>query len=181
MVPRIQLEYLVLSMTSLGSRIVVTLHPLERAAQSETGDFGETVEVDLVFLAELLKAQRPLRRAAQPFLERHMRTLQALLDEALRLLRVDAVPGRQTLSVPRYSGASVDTWLRRRTQDEQQRPGPWKSSVSSRRYVRGGGLVVRPPRFRAETMTFAESSRTRLARVLPGRCGPLRPPLRRDA
>ena len=170
-----------LSKTSLGSRIVVSLHPLERAAQSETGDFDETVEVDLVFLAELLKAQRPLHRAGEPFLERNTRKLQALLDEAQRLLGVDAVLGRQTLSVPRHSGASVDTWLRRRTLDELQRPGPWKSSVSTRRYERGGGLVVRLHRFPAATMTFAESSRTRLARVLPGRCGPLRPPSLRDA
>ena len=178
---RIRWEYLVPSKTSLGSRTVVTLHPIERAAKSKTGDFDETVEVDLGFLAELLNAQRLLHRAGEPFLEGNTRKLQALLDEAQCLMGVEAVLGRQTLYVLRHSGASVDTWLRRRTQDELQRRGRWKSSVSIRRYEKGGRLVERLHRFPAATMAFAESSMTKLGKVLQGRCAPLRPPSLRGA
>ncbi len=94
---------------------------------------------------------------------------------------VEAVLGRQTLYVLRHSGASVDTWLRRRTQDELQRRGRWKSSVSIRRYEKGGRLVERLHRFPAATMAFAESSMTKLGKVLQGRCAPLRPPSLRGA
>ena len=157
-------------------RMVVTLHPAERRVPSKTGEYDETIAIDLPWLVRALRERKCQVPTDSLLLPGGPRGLQRLYDEAQLLLRTEPLFGRQTLYVLRHSGASSDTWLRRRSLDEVQKRGRWRSETSVRRYDKGGRLAELLSRCPSALLTFAASSERMLGAVLGMRCRPLRPP-----
>ena len=155
---------------------VITLHPAEMSRASKTGEYDETVVVDLVWLAELLLRERAqIHDLDAPFLALTTRDLQRHFDQAQEALGLVKPLKRQTLHVLRHSGATADTWHRRRTIDEVQKRGRWKSPASVRRYEKSGRVAERLNACSVATQSFGTKCVGMLARVLAKQCRPLRP------
>ena len=170
-------RYLVPAMVKGRMRVVATLHPLEQLKASKTGEFDETVVIDLPELVAFLVLRRQELNAVNgPVLPLAMLKLFPLFERAQTILGVTAPLGRQTMYVLRHSGASADAWLERRSLLAIQRRGRWKSSASVRRYEKSGRVAERVSLCSDLTLAFCARCEERLGDVLAGRCKPLRPP-----
>ena len=158
-------------------RAVLTLHPSEGSKASKTGEYDETVIIDLKWLSRLLcRMRREVSNFDLPVMDLPARVVQQVFEQAQEALDLKRALGRQTLYVLRHSGATADAWLRRRLMDEIQKRGRWKHSASTRRYEKSGRVAERRSACSATTLSFSLRSETKLAAVLEKRCRRLRPP-----
>ena len=153
-------------------KAVVVLHPAEARKPSKTGEFDETVVIDLPWLATLILKRRLLRNANSRVVGIPMLLLQEIFKEAQVKLGIAAVLGLRTLYVLRHSGASSDAWEERRDLSAIQRRGRWRAASSVRRYEKGGRLAEQLARCSAQMQQFAAMSMARLPLVLDQRCVP---------
>ena len=158
-------------------RAVLTLHPSEGSKASKTGEYDETVIIDLKWLSRLLcRMRREVSNFDLPVMDLPARVVQQVFEQAQEALDLKRALGRQTLYVLRHSGATADAWLRRRLMDEIQKRGRWKHSASTRRYEKSGRVAERRSACSATTLSYSLRSETKLAAVLEKQCRPLRPP-----
>ena len=112
---RCKWRYLTRNASPSTQRMALTLHPAELQKPSKTGEFDETVVIDLPWLINVLDRVRKSRDGDSPLVPVAPRAMAALFDEALVVLGIPEVLGRETMYVLRHSGPSADAWHERRS------------------------------------------------------------------
>ncbi len=173
---RLQWRHLNLGKASHVNKVSVTLHPAEESKASKSGEYDETIIIDEPWLVRVVQHMLSRRGPNQPVMPLQPRDPAAVFYQAQELLGLVATLGKQTLYVLRHSGASADAWQSRRTLEQIQVRGRWKSSASVRRYQKGGRVAERLAKCGDHVIKYAAQSEKHLEAVLCERLTPLRPP-----
>ena len=169
---RIRWKFPTSSLEPKLKRIAVTLHPTEASKSSKTGEYDETVIIDSPALVRILEPLILVRDPDAFLVPVKPKVLSDLFDEAIKVLKIDVLLGRETLYVLRHSGASADAWSERRTLLAIQARGRWKAVTSMRRYQKGGRVAERLNKCGAPLVQYALRCVTTLEAVLRGQSKP---------
>ena len=169
---RVKWKYLTGGLGRQSARMALTLHPTELAKASKTGEFDETVILDLDWLVVALRKMQRCRDPEAFVVPGKARDMSRIFDEALLLLDLPRILGRETLHVLRHSGPSADAWMGRRTIEQIQVRGRWRAASSVRRYQKGGRVAERLARCGDQLIAYAMKSHKLPGAVLTGRCAP---------
>jgi hypothetical protein len=122
----------------------VVLHPMELEEPSKTGEFDETVTFDRagssfipVNTVRLLKLKQ--RRKEELIFSETPAFLKKVMEAIFKKHQLGVIGPPHPYRL-RHGGASRDFLLKRRSLEEIQRRGRWKSFSSVRRYEKGGRL-----------------------------------------
>ena len=122
----------------------VVLHPIELSTSSKTGEFDETLLFDLPEIQFIPKALQSVLKLKQKtpnafIFTKNSANLKTWMEKTGKMVGLDALGPVHPYRL-RHGGASTDFALGRRTLEQVQRRGRWKSAASVRRYEKGGRL-----------------------------------------
>ncbi len=160
----------------LGMMTLVTAWEALEFLRCQTGEFDETVWLNLKWLALILVQLKRAVIASLPLVNVLAKELLEVFVSAQTRRGLSPVVGRQTLYVLRPSGPTEDAWEARRSLSEIQHCGRRNASSSTQWYHKGGRVLVRLSKCSALIQRYD----TRCAELLPsdlaGSCKPSQPP-----
>ena len=157
-----------------GQRWTLALHPFEDSRSSKTGQYDDSIEINLerdLFLGEVFQAAKARQGPEDFSVDKTYPEYCRVLDQAVSRIDIGALE-----AVPyqvRHARASADRSPKSHSLEEIMKRGRWAALSSVKRYEKGGRIADQLSKLSATSRSHLDRCQAQQADVLTGRRRPV--------